>query len=281
MQVERTKLLERERDHLVQQIESTALREADDAAVAALSELTHDQLETHANDLRNHRQDLQASVVDLVDRRARIHERLKQIDEMKNLLGRGTAWNDVLATTEDLSRRWKSASREQQHQTKELESHLKKTETYQCLQLAEENCSILANRRVDLSFDDKGALRVLSGNGKWNTLRRLNQRRLCQLYISLWLARIQEFADRGVKMPVILDDALSLATRSHERLARLLRDFAARGHQLVLITSNPKHADVFADLEVPIADLADRETVVSRDAHVADEHDISSLATGY
>lgn len=109
---------------------------------------------------------------------------------------------------------------------------------------------------------------------------RLRQHRLGQLYISLWLAGIQQYADRGVKLPVILDDVLSLAPRNATNLARLLRDFAARGHQLLLITSNKKHADVFAGLDVPIADLADRQTVTREEPAESVNHTQSSSSNG-
>ena len=164
-----------------------------------------------------------------------------------------------------MSHRWKSASREQQQQTKALASQLRHAENYKYLQLAAENCSLVTDYPMDLSFDAHGAVRVLSKSGKWQTLRRLSPHRLGQLYASLWLARIQEFSDRGIKMPIVVDDVLSLAPRGRKRLATLFRDFAARGHQVLLITSKQKSADVFADLEVPIADLADRETVLARE----------------
>ena len=197
-----------------------------------------------------------------MDCRARCQERLQHVDEIQKLTDRDNAWDDVLAITRDFSQRWQEASRQQKEQVNRLAAQTRMAESYAYLQLAAENCSALASFAVDLSFDDKDTLRARDKNGKWSTLRRLRQHRLGQLYISLWLACIQQQADRGVKLPVIVDDVLSLAPRDATNLARLLRDFAARGHQLLLITSSKKHADVFAGLDVPIADLADRQTVV-------------------
>ncbi len=268
---ERERLLEQEREQLLHHIEASSSRETDDAVVSVLSELSDDQLQARINDLRNRQNDMQAVVVTLVDRRARVHERLKQIDELEKQTAHDAMWNDVVVTTRDLSKRWYAASREQHRQTKALAAQLKQAENYKYLELAAEHCSLLADYAVDLSFDDNGSMRFLSKTGKWQSLRRLNPHRLGQLFVGLWLAQIQEFADRGVKMPVIMDDALLLAPRHRTRLAALLRDFAARGHQLLLTTSRKKHADVFAALEVPIADLADRETVVARDEATVDE----------
>ena len=270
LQAERVKFLQRERDQLLEEIESMSLdEEVDDATVAALSKLSSDQLEARLHDLQHQQQDSHAIVVDLVDRRARVHERLNQMDDLQQIVSRESGWDDVLATTHELSQRWTSASREQQQQTKTLAAHLRQTENYKYVDLAAEHGSGLAGYRLDFSFDHDGTLHVLGRSGKWCAVRRMNPHRLSQIYVSLWLARIQAFADQGVKMPVILDDALSLAPRSRKRLAMLLRDFAARGHQLLLITSRTRHADVFAGLEVPIADLADRETVVAREEEFA------------
>ena len=280
VRAERAKLLERERDQLLQQIEAMSLRDSDDAAIMALSELSTEQLESRTSDLRNRQNDMQTIVVNLVDRRARVHERLKQIDDLEKLTAHNAMWNDVLATAQDLSHRWKSASREQQQQTKAIASQLRQSENYKYLELAAENCSLVCDYSVDLSFDEQGAFRVLNKSGKWQMLRRLNPHRLGQLYVSLWLARIQEFSDRGIKMPIVMDDTLSLVPRGRKRLAMLLRDFSARGHQLLLITSNQKSAEVFAELEVPIADLADRETVLTRDASGLDEPSKDDLGLG-
>ncbi len=82
-----------------------------------------------------------------------------------------------------------------------------------------------------------------------------------------------------MKLPVILDDVLLLASRNTTNLARLLRDFAARGHQLLLITSHEKHAEVFARLDVPIADLADRQTVACAESEGV-EHAVHGSQNG-
>jgi hypothetical protein len=258
---ERTRLLQRERDQIVVQIDELIVRDGEDATATALAELTAEQLDSRLRDLQNQQITFQAEIVNLVDGRARCHERLQHVDEIQKLTDRETAWADVLANTRDLSKRWQEASQQQKEQTHRLAAQMRMAESYAYLQLAAENSSALANFAVDLSFDDKGTLRARGKDGKWSALRRLRQHRLAQLYISLWLACIQQYADRGVKLPVILDDVLSITPRDATNLARLLRDFAARGHQLLLITSSQKHADVFAGLDVPIADLADRQTV--------------------
>jgi len=65
-------------------------------------------------------------------------------------------------------------------------------------------------------------------------------------------------------LPIIIDDPLSLVGQNRgQRLAEQLVEFAAGGHQILVVTSNPAHAQVFADLDVPIADFAHRQRGVT------------------
>jgi hypothetical protein len=80
---------------------------------------------------------------------------------------------------------------------------------------------------------------------------------LASLYFSLWIARLELFADRGRRLPIVLEDPLETAVSGRKTTtARLLCELGARGHQLVLVTSTSKHAEMFGRLGVPIAELA-------------------------
>ena len=95
--------------------------------------------------------------------------------------------------------------------------------------------------------------------------RRLDARELrpahfANVYFSLWLTRLEQYADRGIRYPVVVDDPLRVtASNRKRRVARMLREFAAIGHQILLVTRDRQHAQVFGQLGVPIADLSDRE----------------------
>ncbi len=82
------------------------------------------------------------------------------------------------------------------------------------------------------------------------------------IFFSIWLARIEAYADQGVRLPIVLEDPLE-STRGDRRgvVANLLTEFATRGHQLILITSQPTNAKEFAKRGVPIADFSKREPV--------------------
>ena len=99
-------------------------------------------------------------------------------------------------------------------------------------------------------------------DGSQMRLEDVRREHFANLYFSLWLARLECYASRGARLPVVMEDPLAAtdATRRSE-VAQLLIDFARQGHQVMLVTAEPLTADLFAHLEVPIADLSRRETV--------------------
>ncbi len=197
LRAERVRLLEREHDQLVLQIDELKLQDGDDAAAAALSALAADQLAARLRDLHSQQVSCQTEIVNLVDGRARCHERLKHIDELEELAKPATAWSDVLAVARDFSQRWHESSTQQKEQTETLAAQVRMAESYKYLHVAAENSSALANFAVDLSFDDHGNLRSLGKSGKWSAIRRLRRHRLAQLYIGLWLS--MHSAVRGLR----------------------------------------------------------------------------------
>ncbi len=60
-----------------------------------------------------------------------------------------------------------------------------------------------------------------------------------QLFLALRLALVSEFADRGVELPMILDDVLvNFDQHRTEAAIQTLIEFAERGHQVLLFTSH-------------------------------------------
>ncbi len=116
-------------------------------------------------------------------------------------------------------------------------------------------------RGLNLVDEDRD-LMVLDGEGRAIPLAEVHPNHFANIFFSLWLARIEAYADRGVRLPVVLEDPLE-STRDTRRdvVAQLLTQFAARGHQLILVTAHAENARQFATLGVPIADFSKREPV--------------------
>jgi uncharacterized protein YhaN len=60
-----------------------------------------------------------------------------------------------------------------------------------------------------------------------------------QLFLALRLALVSEFAERGIELPMILDDVLANFDQHRTEAAiQTLIEFAERGHQVLLFTSH-------------------------------------------
>lgn len=116
-------------------------------------------------------------------------------------------------------------------------------------------------RALQLADEDHQLL-VVDNTGSAISLDEVDPNHFANIYFSLWLARLDAYADRGIRLPVVLEDPLE-STRQSRRgiVAQLLSQFAAKGHQLILVTAHPENAREFARLGVPIADFSTRETV--------------------
>ena len=74
-----------------------------------------------------------------------------------------------------------------------------------------------------------------------------------QVYLSLCLALVATFARRGTRLPLILGDRLLKAnSESVDTLAALLGDFAERGHQVLVLTSQKPLVDALRSLDAPV-----------------------------
>lgn len=84
-----------------------------------------------------------------------------------------------------------------------------------------------------------------------------------QLFLSVRLALVANFANRGIKLPMVLDDVLvNFDAVRAQRAAKVLCDFAADGHQLLIYTCHEHMWQMFKSLD------ADCRRLPSRTGHV-------------
>ena len=71
-----------------------------------------------------------------------------------------------------------------------------------------------------------------------------------QLFLSVRLALVANFASRGIKLPMVLDDVLvNFDAVRAQRAAKVLNDFAADGHQLLIFTCHEHMWQMFKSLD--------------------------------
>ena len=96
-------------------------------------------------------------------------------------------------------------------------------------------------------------LRVEDQYGKLLPVEVLSRGTREQLFLALRLALVKGYAQRGVRLPLILDDLLVNFDAERARAAALvLRDFADEGHQLFVFTCHEHIARLFHSLQVTV-----------------------------
>jgi len=83
-----------------------------------------------------------------------------------------------------------------------------------------------------------------------------------QVFLSLRLALVAGYMRRGVRLPVVLDDVLvNFDVRRAKAAAKLLADFASRGHQLLIFSCHEHIMEIFQSLGVSVHELPNHAVV--------------------
>jgi hypothetical protein len=100
------------------------------------------------------------------------------------------------------------------------------------------------------------ALLVDTADGRSLSVEALSRGTREQLFLSLRLALASSYARRGIHLPLVLDDLLvNFDADRAKAAATVLRDFAAAGHQLLILTCHEHIAKLFRSLKVDVRRL--------------------------
>ena len=87
------------------------------------------------------------------------------------------------------------------------------------------------------------------------------------VYLSLRLALVGAYARRGATLPMVLDDVLvNFDSERARAAAKVLRDFAASGYQVLMFTCHDHVRDMFDDLQTDVRVLPHHKDVVQSQA---------------
>jgi hypothetical protein len=101
-------------------------------------------------------------------------------------------------------------------------------------------------------------LRVDDDQGRCLGVEQLSTGTREQLLLALRLALVGSFARRGVSLPLVLDDVLVNFDVSRAKCAaRVLYDFARRGHQVFVFTCHQHIARLFGNVKADVRHLPD------------------------
>lgn len=99
----------------------------------------------------------------------------------------------------------------------------------------------------------KNALRIDNAQGQSLPLEVLSRGTREAVFIALRLALASAYSRRGVNLPLVLDDVLvNFDARRATAAARVLRDFAEMGHQVIMFTCHEHIMKIFYDIGVQV-----------------------------
>jgi hypothetical protein len=105
-------------------------------------------------------------------------------------------------------------------------------------------------------------LRVDDAEGNWLSVEVLSRGTREQLFLALRLAIAALYARRGAMLPLVLDDVLvNFDVDRAKRAAKVLRDFAKQGVQILLFTCHEHIEKIFKSLKTDVRRLPGIESV--------------------
>ncbi|MEM8679000.1 MAG: DUF4332 domain-containing protein, partial [Planctomycetota bacterium] len=109
---------------------------------------------------------------------------------------------------------------------------------------------------VGVRVEGTAAVMVEDARGVWTAAEHLSRGARDQLHLAFCMAIIAALRDRGVELPLILNDAfVNVDSRRDQVLADVITDFARQGFQVVLFTRHQHVARIFEGLHARLFEL--------------------------
>jgi hypothetical protein len=255
---EKARLLERERSALLDQLKQLQQRHGKNETIQELSQLSPGELDSRIENFVSQVELTRGELLQHVEQRGELREQLR-IAQIKpaSKPKATTPWRDILAQANAVVRDCEQVTQLTDEQVAALHRHQAPTIGARFLSVAADYLRRLTDGRwtaIELESETNDVVVVCGDERK--LAGDLPDNELFDLLFSLWLTQLDWYAEQKIRLPIILEDPLGVTSHSPLSAAKVLRDFAATGHQLILATSSPEHAEWFADLEVPIANFA-------------------------
>ena len=109
-------------------------------------------------------------------------------------------------------------------------------------------------RKIEVAANEQ--VWVVDEHGRRRAYHQLSDGGRDLVYLSICLTLVEGFKARGIHVPMIISGAFThVDSKNVPEAAELVRDFAARGHQILLFTRHEHVAGVFRLLNVPVRQL--------------------------
>ena len=249
---DRRRLLQQQRELIEEDIDELRQRYQVEAKTP-LAEYNDEELESRLNEQKDKLASLRDKQIRQSEKRGRLRALLSTDPEKSARV----EWTRIFEHTKLLRDEFVAAS-----QAQELPSTYERPTRYEFLDRSSEFLDQLSGGQfIAMEFDEVDRnLHLIDNHDRAVSVVDCSPNHFPNIYLSLWLARIEAYAEDGVRLPIVMEDPLEATTDSRRLVvAEMLRDFAARGHQVILVASEQGNAQTLAGLGVPIADFSQRE----------------------
>jgi len=260
LEVARAEALRRERDAVAREIQAALGNSYTEADLAAQFEgHSPDALESRRDQLLDRLGTLESELKEKLEARGRLAEQMRSLADDKQMPRKRLELATVEKRLKAAARRWRVLA-VTSHTLDSIRADYERNRQPEALREASGYLERFTEGRYPRVWTPLGedVLRVDDAAGRALPVEVLSRGTREQLFLSLRLALAGGYARAGTALPLVLDDVLvNFDAARAKAAARVLRDFAAEGHQLLVFTCHEHIVKLFRTLKVAVAELPD------------------------
>ena len=260
----------RNRDHLFEEITSAV---GDTGSLKEIGQLLDGPdatpIDQQLKDLGNQEQTCEAKSKQLHEQRGRVHEQVRHLRGDWRLAEAQMELSCTNHQLEERVRQWQTLAATQLN----LESVRQRYESERQPETLKEASKYLLKvtdgryTRIWTPIDED-VLRVDESGSGALPIEVLSRGTREQIYLCLRLALVADYANRGICLPMVLDDVfVNFDSDRTKAAARQLREFAKAGNQVILFTCHEHIAKIFRSLRIKVRELPDCRQLVDGVEH--------------
>ena len=260
LEVARAGVLRRERDAVAGEIRA-ALGDnyMEDALAEQFDGPSAEALESRRDHLLERLGTLEGRLKDRLEARGRLSEQMRFLAEDKQVARKRLELATIEKRLEQAARRWRVLA-VTSHTLDSIRADYERNRQPEALREASGYLERLTEGRYSRVWTPLGqdVLKVDDAEGNALPAEVLSRGTREQLFLSLRLALAEGYARAGAALPLVLDDVLvNFDGVRAKAAAKVLRDFATAGHQLLVFTCHEHIVKLFRTLKVAVTELPD------------------------
>jgi hypothetical protein len=247
--------LDRQRGNFTQQIKLVLGMSATEEMVGKY--LDGRNLNVFLAELTNSLASVRASLQVKLEQRAELQQQIRQLAEDRRPAEKRLELAILVSRLDGQIERWRALA-VTGSLLSQVQASYERTHQPAALREATEYLSRMTGGKYSRVWTPLGEpeLRVDDADGKSQSVEVLSAGTREQLFLSLRLALVKLHAERGIRLPLVLDDVLvNFDDTRAQAAAEVLQEFAKQGHQVLVFTCHAHIARAFKRLDVDVREL--------------------------